>query len=197
MGIKFLRHIERTRLLLHLVDISGIERENPLEDFVTINKELEQYSKKLAEKKQIIVATKLDIKNEELYNKLKKYAEKNNLKIFYISSVTGEGIEQLLDYVSKTLKTIPLTELEEKPKQLYTLEEENNEFIIEHEKNIYTVKGKNIEKIIRRINIADNESLYYLHKNLVNLGIEDALKAQGIKEGDIVKIANYEFEWYE
>ena len=80
---------------------------------------------------------------------------------------------------------------------VYTLEDDKNEFTIIHDKNEFEVKGEAVERLIRRINIDDNESMYYLHKNLVNLGVEAALKKEGIKEGDIVKISNYEFEWYE
>ena len=197
LGLQFLRHIERTRLLLHLVDVSGEEGRNPLQDFKIINEELKQYSKKLANRKQIIVASKCDIIDEELYKQLEKFAKQNNIEIFKISSVTNNGLEQLLDYVTKTLKILPKEDLyDEEEKQIYTLEDEDT-FTIAKEKNVFTISGKNVEKVIRRVNINDNESLYYLHKSLTNLGVEAALKRQGIKEGDIVKILDYELEWYE
>ena len=197
LGLQFLRHVERTRLLLHLIDISGIEGRNPIQDFKIINQELKKYSEKLASKKQIIVATKCDVENIESYKELENLAKEKNIEIFKISSVTGVGLEKLLDYVSNTLKTLPKEELYEvEEKTLYTLENEE-EFSITRNNNTFVVKGKQIEKIIRRINISDNESMYYLHKNMEKLGIEEALKQKGIKEGDIVKIANYEFEWYE
>ena len=197
LGIQFLRHVERTRLLLHLVDVSGMEGRNPVEDVKVINEELRQYSEKLATRKQIIVASKCDVENADLYKELETYAKNQNLEIFKISSVTGEGVESLLNHVTEILKTLPKEDLyEEEERQVYTLEDED-EFTITHENNVFTVKGKNVEKVIRRVNIDDNESLYYLHKNLVNLGVEEALKNEGIKEGDIVKISDYEFEWYE
>ncbi len=198
LGLQFLRHIERTRLLLHLIDISGLEGRNPVDDFNIINKELKEYSEKLANKMQIIVATKSDIENQELYNQLEKLALEKNIKIFKISSVTGKGLEELLDYVSKILPTLPKEELYDiKDKVIYELDDEENKIEIIRTNNVFEVKGQKIEKIIRRVNISDNESMYYLHKNLVNLGIEAELKKKGIKEGDIVKISNYEFEWYE
>ena len=198
LGLQFLRHIERTRLLLHLIDISGLEGRNPVDDFNIINKELKEYSEKLANKMQIIVATKSDIENQELYNQLEKLALEKNIKIFKISSVTGKGLEELLDYVSKILPTLPKEELYDiKDKVIYELDDEENKIEIIRTNNVFEVKGQKIEKIMRRINISDNESMYYLHKNLVNLGIEAELKKKGIKEGDIVKISNYEFEWYE
>ena len=198
LGLQFLRHIERTRLLLHVIDVSGMEGRNPREDFKIINEELKQYSEKLAERKQIIVASKADVINEELYKELDNLAKEKNLEIFKISSSTGEGVEELLNYVSKILKTLPKEELYDvEEKIVYTLEDDKDEFTITRNQNQFEVKGEAAERLIRRINIDDNESMYYLHKNLVKLGIEAALKKQGIKEGDIVKISNYEFEWYE
>ena len=198
LGLQFLRHIERTKLLLHFIDVSGMEGRNPKDDFRIINEELKNYSEKLAKRKQIIVATKADIANEELYQELKNLAEKKNMELFKISSSTGEGVKELLNYVSKILKTLPKEELyETKEKMIYTLEENKDEFTIIHNQNEFEVKGEAVERLMRRINIDDNESMYYLHKNLVNLGVEEALKKAGIQEGDIVKISNYEFEWYE
>ena len=198
LGLQFLRHIERTRLLLHVIDVSGMDGRNPKDDFRIINEELKKYSEKLSERKQIIVASKADIVNEELYEELKELAKEKNMEIFKISSSTGEGVKELLDYVSKTLKTLPKEELyETEEKMVYTLDNKEDEFEVIRNQNEFEVKGEAVERLIRRINIDDNESMYYLHKNLVNLGVEAELKKNGIKEGDIVKISNYEFEWYE
>ncbi len=198
LGLQFLRHIERTRLLLHVIDVSGMEGRNPIEDFKIINEELKKYSEKLAQRKQIIVASKADVANEELFNDLTKLAKEKNMEIFKISSSTGEGIEKLLDYVAKTLKTLPKEELYEiEDKMVYTLDDKKDEFTVTKTPEGFEVKGEPVERLIRRINIDDNESMYYLHKNLVNLGVEKAIKDAGVKEGDIVKISSYEFEWYE
>lgn len=198
LGLQFLRHIERTRLLLHFIDVSGMEGRKPKDDFRIINEELKNYSEKLAKRKQILVATKADIANSDLYKELEDLAKEKNMDLFEISSSTGEGVEELLNYVAKTLKILPKEELYEKEEKIvYTLEEEKEKFTIIHHPNEFEVKGEAVEKIIRRINIDDNESLYYLHKSLVNLGVEEALKKAGIQEGDIVKILDYEFEWYE
>ena len=123
LGLHFLRHIERTRLLLHLIDVSGVSGRNPVEDFNTINEELKKYSEKLSERKQIIVATKIDsMQDTELLSELEKLAKQKNMEIFKISSVTGEGVNELLDYVSKTLKTLPKEELFEiEDRIVYTL----------------------------------------------------------------------------
>lgn len=198
LGLQFLRHIERTKLLLHLIDVSGFEGRTPTEDFRIINEELKNYSEKLASRKQIIVASKCDVINEELYKELEDLAKEKNMEIFKISSSTGEGVEELLNYVSDTLKTLPDEELYEvEEKMLYTLEDDKDEFKINRQNNVFEVTGKAVERLMRKVNIDDNESMYFLHKNLVNFGVEAALKKQGIKEGDIVKIVNYEFEWYE
>lgn len=198
LGLQFLRHIERTRLLLHLIDVSGSEGRNPVDDYNVINEELKNYSEKLANRKQIIVATKCDVPNQELLEQLENLAKEKNMEFFKISSVTGEGLEKLLDYVSNLLKTLPKEELVEKDERIvYTLEDDKEGFTITREKNKFIIKGEAVERIIRRVNIEDNESLYYLHKKLRELGVEEELKKQGINEGDIVKIANYELEWYE
>ena len=199
LGLRFLRHIERTRLLLHVIDASGSEGRNPVEDFKTINTELKKYSEKLSERKQIIVANKADvIQDEELYEKLEKLAKQNNIEIFKISAVTGEGLKELFAYVSKILKTLPKEELEEaEEKKVYTLKEEAEGFDVRKEDGMYIVDGPAIEKIMSRANLEDNESLYYFQKSIRFLGVEDRLKEMGVKEGDTVKFIDWEMEWYD
>ena len=199
LGIQFLRHVERTRLLLHVIDVSGIEGRDPVQDFYTINEELKSYSEKLSTRKQIIVANKIDIMQDDTNLKaLEKLVEKEGLEIYKISGVTGEGVPELLNKVSETLKTLPKEELvEAEEKVVYTLEEDKEEFVVRKEENIFIIEGKAINRLMGRINIDDNESMYYFQKNLKSLGIEDELKRQGIKEGDLVKILNWTFEWYE
>ena len=197
LGIQFLRHIERTRLLLHFIDVSGIEGRNPVEDYYKVNEELKKYSEKLSKRTQIIVANKIDsMQDSSLYEELEKVAKEHNQKIFKISGVTGEGVEDLMNYVSKTLKTLPkenLIEIKEKEK-VYTLKDEAD-FTITKEKGVYIVKGEKVDSIMRKVNIGDYESLFYLHRKLDEIGLNQALKKQGIKDGDIVKIGEYEMEW--
>ena len=199
LGIKFLRHVERTRLLLHFIDVSGIEGRNPVEDFKTINEELKKYSEKLSTRKQIIVANKLDVMQDDTgLRELEELAKKENLEIYKISNATKDGIEELLVRVSETLKTLPKEELvEAEERMVYTLEEEKDDFTVRIEKDEFIVEGKAVERLVGRINIDDNESMYYFHKCLKKIGIEAKLKEMGIQEGDTVRFLNWQFEWYD
>ena len=117
LGIKFLRHIERTRLLLHVIDVSGSENRVPVEDFKIINEELKKYSEKLAQRKQIIVANKIDAaQDQSLYNELEELAKKENIEIFRISAATGDGLKELFAHVSKVIKTLPKEDIVESSK---------------------------------------------------------------------------------
>lgn len=198
LGIQFLRHIERTRLLLHVIDVSGVEGRNPVEDFKIINEELKQYSEKLSNRKQIIVANKIDsMQDEELYKELEKMAKEKNIEIFKISAVTGEGLKELLTRVTEVLKTLPKEEIVEiKQRKLYTLEEKE-EFTIIKEDGIFVVDGPGVQRIMRRVNLEDNESMHYFQKCLEELGVNKALKEAGVKEGDTVKVVDWELEWYD
>jgi len=200
LGLQFLRHIERTRLLLHIIDVSGIEGRDPEDDFYKINEELKKYSEKLSERKQIIVANKIDIMQDNtLYEKLEKVAKENNLEIYKISGATGEGLKELLTRVSALLKELPKEDLVEieKEHKVYTIQEDKNEFDIKIENGEFIVTGPAVERLMGRINIGDNESYHYFEKMLKELGIEDKLIKLGVKEGDTVKVLEWEFEWYE
>ena len=199
LGIQFLRHVERTRLLLHVIDVSGVEGRNPVQDFHTINEELKKYSEKLSQRKQIIVANKIDIMQDDTgYKELEKLAKEQNIEIFKISGATGQGIKELLNRVSEVLKTLPKEEIvDEEDRVVYTLNDDSNDFTVRKEDGIFIIEGKAINRLMGRINIDDNESMYYFEKSLKQLGIEAELKKQGIKEGDTVKVLNWTFEWYE
>ena len=199
LGIKFLRHIERTRLLLHVIDVAGLEGRNPVDDFNKINDELKKYSEKLAGRKQIIVANKADsMQDDSNFKELEKLAKKEKIEIFKISAVTGEGLNELFNHVSKVLKTLPKEELYEiEDRVVYTLEEDEDEFTIDIIDGEFVVTGPACERLMGRVNIGDNESYHYMEKMLKKLGIEQALRDKGVKEGDTVKILDWVFEWYE
>ena len=182
-----------------MIDVSGSENRNPVEDFKIINEELKKYSEKLASRKQIIVANKIDsMQDENLYKELENLAKKENLKIFKISAATGEGLKELFKYVSELVKTLPKEDIVEgEERVVYTLKEDRNEFEIVKDGKDFVVFGPAVDRLMGRVNLEDNESLYYFQKTLRNLGIEEALKKEGIKEGDTVRFNDWEFAWYE
>ena len=200
LGIHFLRHIERTRLLLHFVDVSGSEGRNPIDDYNTINNELKKYSEKLASREQIVVATKADLIQDDDKNlkALEEVAKNNNQKFFIISSATGKGIKELMNYVSEEIDRIPKTdliEIESNKEKVYTLDDDKDNFEISKDGKIFVVTGESVERIMRRVNITDYESLFYLHRKLNELGIDTALKKAGVKDGDTIRIGSYEMTW--
>ena len=197
LGIQFLRHVERTRLLLHFIDVSGTEGRDPIQDFKTINEELKKYSEKLSHRKQIIVATKMDVvQDTKPLEELEKLAKKENLEIYKISAVTGEGVQELIDHVADVLKTLPKEELfEADEKMVYTLEDKKDDWTIRKEGDDFIIEGRAVDRLMGSVNIEDNESMYYLQKNLKEMGIDDKLKEMGVCEGDSVVIAGWELEW--
>lgn len=199
LGIQFLRHVERTRLLLHVLDIAGTEGRNPVQDFYKINEELKKYSEKLANRKQIIVANKIDsLQEDENMQAVQKLAEENGLELYKISAATGEGLKELFQHVSSVIRTLPKEEIVDADDTIvYTLEEEEEPFTVEIVDGEFVVQGPAAERIMRRINVEDNESFAYLQRNLKKIGIDDALRAKGIKDGDSVKLVDWEFEWYD
>ena len=199
LGTQFLRHVERTRLLLHVIDVAGTEGRDPVDDFNKINTELEKYSEKLASRKQIIVANKIDsMQDEENFKALEQLAKERDMEIYKISAVTGEGLNELFNHVAKLIKTLPKEDVVEvEDRIVYTLEDDKDEFEIEVNGTEFIVTGPAVERLMGRVNIGDNESYHYMEKMLKKLGIEQALKDKGVKEGDTVKILEWEFEWYE
>ena len=199
LGIQFLRHVERTRLLLHVLDIAGTEGRNPVDDFNKINEELKKYSEKLATRKQIIVANKIDsMQDEENLKAIEDLAKENGLELFKISAVTGEGLNELFNHVAKIIKTLPKEDIvDSEDRIVYTLEDDTDSFEIEVKANEFIVTGPAVERLMGRVNIGDNESYHYMEKMLKKLGIDTALREKGVKEGDTVKILEWEFEWYE
>ena len=196
LGLKFLRHVERTRILLHVVDVAGTEGRDPVEDFKTINNELKGYSEKLANKLQVVAANKADVlQDEENFKRLEKVAKEKGYEIYKISAVTGEGLKELFTRISEILKTIPKEELEEIDKTAYYTLEEEDGWTIKKDGKVFVIEGKDIENLMRRINFSDYESLSYFHLMLKKMGIDNELRRMGIMEGDIVRIFDWEFEY--
>lgn len=198
LGHEFLRHVERTRMLIHVVDVSGIEGRDPLQDFDTINKELAQYNPKLAKKLQVVAANKIDLlENEEAFEKFKDVIEQRGYKVFGISAAINKGVRELMLYVSGKLKELPppaiFTEEDEEMK-IYKVEEEKP-FTVKVENGIYIVEGKWVQKIVGSTNFNDAESLQYFQRALKRKGVIQELENMGIQEGDTVKIYDIEFDY--
>lgn len=200
LGLQFLRHVERTRILLHFVDASGVEGRDPVEDFNILNNELVKYSEKLGKKKQILVANKIDLTTDYIKDnlqKLEKLANEKNIPFFKISAATGDGVTELLNYTEKELEKIPKEPLMEEEMVVYTLDiADKDQFeVTKVEENKYLVTGHAADNLMRRINVEDNESMSYFLRMLVRLGIEQELILKGVEEGDTVEISGWEFEW--
>lgn len=199
LGHEFLRHVERTKLLIHVIDISGIEGRNPIDDFEKINNELHMYSPKLKEKLQVVVANKIDVLFEkEKYEEFKVAIEAKGYKVFPISAVTTEGLKDLFTYVVSKLEEIstapkPL-DFEENESKIYTQDKEEL-FTIRVEDDTYIIEGRWMQRLVWSTNFSDDESLKYFQRLLKKKGIIDELEKMGINEGDSVKIYDIEFDY--
>jgi len=137
------------------------------------------------------------MQDNKLYEELEKIAKKENMEIFKISAASKQGINELMKYVAEELKKLPKEDLiEVDDKIVYTLKDEENPFEIEIKGHDFIVKGPAIERLMRKVNIQDRESMHYLQKSIATMGVETELRRLGIKEGDTVKILDWEFEWY-
>lgn len=197
LGFDFLRHIERTRLLIHVVDISGIEGRDPVEDFKKINEELKNYSVKLWDRPQIIAANKSDmLYDEEVFENFKNELNKMGYdKIFKISAATNEGVNELIKEAARILSTIPVKDLEIDPEEMYVEEEKRFTYDIRVEDGVYIIEGSFVDRLLRSVNVNDPDSLRYFQKVLKSKGIIDELKEMGIKDGDLVRLNDFEFEF--
>lgn len=197
LGLDFLRHIERTRLLIHVVDISGIEGRDPIEDFIKINEELKNYSVKLWDRPQIVAANKSDVLyDEEVFERFKEEVNKMGYtQVFKISAATREGVDDLIKEAARMLSTIPVKDLEIEEVDRYIPEEKRFTYKITVEDNVYSIEGSFVDRLLQSVNVYDPDSLRYFHKVLKNKGIMDELRELGIQDGDIVRLDDFEFEF--
>lgn len=200
LGHEFLRHVERNKMILHVLDVSGIEGRDPIEDFEKINEELVQYSEKLSKRVQVVAANKADLLyDDEKLDTFKKYMEERNIPYFIISAATNEGVEELMRYITFELDTIEAFDLYE-----------DSEFITEEdikpevegvtyamESDAYVVGGKDLERIYYSTDFDEIDSLRRFQSILLKKGVFEKLKEMGIEDGDTVKIFDLEFEYYE
>ncbi len=197
LGHEFLRHVERTRLLLHFVDVSGIEGRNPLEDFDTINSELKMYSEKLAQKPQVVVANKADIPQfEENFEAFKTELENRGYKVFKISAATKQGVREVLNYTLEMLSELPEEEIDESEFiDIDMLKSKEEEMKVEVVDGIFYVTGERVRRIAGSTNFDDYESMQYFQRALIKCGAIKMLENAGVKEGDTVDIYGFEFDF--
>ncbi|MCI1945791.1 GTPase ObgE [Clostridium luticellarii] len=197
LGIEFLRHIERTRVLIHVVDISGIEGRNPLEDFIKINEELKKYDVKLWDRPQIIAANKADmLYDDKLFENFKNEVKKlGYTKVFKISAVTQKGIKELMQETAAMLDLIPVTDVEISEEDRFIPQEKKFTYNIRKEGNVYIVEGSFVDRLLDSVNVNDPDELRYFYKVLKNKGVIKELVDSGIKDGDIVRLNNFEFDY--
>lgn len=204
LGHQFLRHIERTRVIVHVIDMSGMEGRDPFEDYQTINAELEQYNLRLLERPQIIVANKMDMPDaEENLQKFKEQLADEDQQVFPISAVTRQGLEPLLYAISDLLEQtpeFPLYEQEEEEEHavLYKHEATGPDFVISRDDDgAYVLSGYTIERLFKMTDFNFDQSVRKFARQMRGMGVDEALRERGAKDGDIVRILNFEFEFIE
>ena len=198
LGHEFLRHVERTRLLLHVVDASGIEGRNPIEDFDLINREITTYNPALAEKMQIVVANKKDlVYDSSIYDEFCTEMRNRGHIVFEISAGTKLGVSELMLYVSGVLDSIPVPEIkvDEDEIEVISYKEEEPYTITRDDSGAFIVEGPWVKKLIGSTNFEDTESLQYFQNALRRKGVIKALEKKGINEGDTVRMYDVEFDF--
>ncbi|MBO0994073.1 GTPase ObgE [Bacillus sp. SD088] len=205
LGHQFLRHIERTRVIVHVIDMSGMEGRDPFEDFQTINQELERYNLRLLERPQIIVANKMDMPEAEENLAVFRTKLKEEYPIYPISALTRSGIRDLLFEVANQLETtpeFPLYETEDADSDIhrvvYRYEKDPDQFSITRDPDsAFVINGDSIERLFKMTDFSRDESVRKFARQMRGMGVDDALRERGAKDGDIIRILEFEFEFIE
>ena len=201
LGLDFLKHIERTRILIHVVDVSGSEGRDPIEDFEKINAELKNYSEKLSKKPMLVAANKIDMAEDDVLEAFTDYVTSKGYEVFPISAPIHEGVDKLLSRALTMLNELP--EEEEEPVVFYVAPDPEDEpdfrdiNIDVDEDGVFVLTGKQLRKIFDSTNFNDTGSLRYLYKYIDSKGVFEELAERGLEDGDTVKVFDYEFEYYE
>ena len=197
LGDKFLRHIERTRVIAHVIDMAGSEMRDPYEDYLLINKELEEFNPKLLEKPMIVIANKMDLEGAK--DNLIEFKKKVDCKIFEVSVATNSGLQIVVDYLADLLDTIPITPLYEdnqiESHVLYKFKKEEPFKITREDEDLWAISGDEIERIFKMTKFSSDEAVYRFSKKLRRMGIDDKLKELGAKDGDQVRILDFYFDY--
>ena len=196
LGIKFLKHIERTKVIAHVIDMSGSEGRDPYDDYITIRKELENFSKKLINKPEVIIANKMDIDGAK--EKLEEFKKKINLPVYEISAISNTGLDMVINELKELVKNTKdevLFEPESMESHVLYKFKKEQPFTIVKDNKVFVIKGEEVEKLFKMTNFNTEEALVRFSHKLRKMGIDDELERMGIQEGDIVRIMDYEFEY--
>lgn len=196
LGHKFLKHIERTKIIAHVIDMSGTEGRDPYDDYLVIRKELSEFSSKLLNKQEIIIANKMDL--PESSENLQKFKEKVDKPVYPISAINNQNLDTIINILAELVKNTkdePLYDEEiQESHVLYKFKKEKP-FVIIKENHTFIIKGEKVEKIFKMINFNTEEAIARFAKKLRNMGVDEELEKLGVEEGDIIKILDYEFEY--
>ena len=200
LGHDFLRHIDRCRLLIHVVDVSGMSGRDPIDDINKINAELAEYSEDLANRPQIIAANKCDMSEEGDFDKkaFEKFVKENGYDLIYISALTGKNVKELVHMTADVLKELPpltIYDTEYFPENIAVDDKSNHDILIKNVNGTYVVEADWIYKLMGSINFDDYESLMYFQKVLKNAGVFEKLEERGVKDGDTVSMYDFEFDF--
>ncbi|MEG1447827.1 MAG: GTPase ObgE [Oscillospiraceae bacterium] len=197
LGHEFLRHVERCRLIVHVVDVSGIEGRDPIEDFEAINKELANFSEELSTRNQIVVANKCDIATPEQIEKFKNYIEAKGYSFFAVSAVTAQGVKPVIYEIQKELEKLPpIKRYEPEPQMIVSQSERDTwEFEAFVEDGVYYLEADWFNRVFGMVDPDDHEALGYMHSILEQHGVLKKLEEMGIQDGDIVSLMDIEFEY--
>ncbi len=199
LGHQFLRHVERCRLLVHIVDVSGSEGRNPKQDFKTINDELKKFNPELAKRPMIVAGNKCDLTDDETVEDFRKFIEEQGYEFYPIMAAIAYDVEPLLKSIQEKLSKLPLiTRYEAEPMPVMSEDEIGKQSVkITNNDGVYFVEGEWLFKLLKTINFDDSESLQYFQRVLVSSGVIDALRKAGIQEGDTVSMYDIEFDFVE
>lgn len=197
LGHKFLRHVERCRLLLHVVDVSGSEGRNPCQDFDIINNELEKFSSELSERPMLVVANKCDIATEDEIKNFRNYISKKGYQLIEISAAQNKGLKNMLNIVVQKLSTLPPAELFKPEESCDDLGQKEDKLVIRKVDSAYEAEALWLDKLIESVNFEDYDSMHYFQDYILKSGLIDALKKAGAMPGDTIRIKDIEFDFFE
>ena len=197
LGDKFLKHIERTRIIAHVIDMSASEGRDPYEDFILINKELELYNPQLLKKPMIVIANKMDLEGAK--ENLIEFQKKVDCKIFEVSAATNKGLQAVIDYLANMLEEIPTNPLYDDSQieshVLYNFKKEEAFTITKEEEGLWAISGEKVERIFKMTKFSSEEAVYRFARKLRKMGIDDKLSEMGAQEGDQVRILDFYFDY--